>query len=82
MIFHQSINSLKQSFINNGYSNTRFDSVLNKYMEKISSPPQESQPEGNVIEVYYKNQFSSAYKTDEKVMNNIIDQNVKCTQYQ
>ena len=78
MAFQQSITNLKQSFVNNGYSNTRFDSVFNKYMQKISSPPEATQQEGNTIEVYYKNQFSSAYKTDEKVMNDIIGKNVKC----
>ena len=33
---------------------------------------------GLTIEVYYKNQFNSSYKTDEKVMNDIIGKNVKC----
>ena len=30
--FQQAIKNLKQLFVNNGYSNSRFDSVLNKYM--------------------------------------------------
>ena len=42
--FHQSITLLKQAFVNNGYSNTEFDKILNNYSTTTSlnnniSPP-------------------------------------------
>ena len=83
----ESINNLKQAFVNNGYSNSLFDKILNKYIDNLpnrqaetSQPPPEP-PDGgsnHTHDIYYKNQFSNAYKTDERVMKNIVHSNVKC----
>ena len=32
----------------------------------------------NIHQIYYQNQFSGSYKTDERVLKNIISNNVKC----
>ena len=48
----QSINVLKQAFINNGYSNTLFDAILHKYKSERgmdhNSPNSQTQPPNNV----------------------------------
>ena len=71
--------------MNNGYTNSSFDSALNKYLEKKQLPPTPNNSDNpdedgpQIHKVYYKNQFSSAYKTDERIMQDIIKNNVKCT---
>ena len=120
----QSINVLKQAFINNGYSNTLFDAILHKYKSErgmdhnrlnSQTPPPNNVPrtrtqtnasqnaegatsetlaessitheeEGTVSReseedtqrIYYRNQYSNAYKTDERILKQIIRNNVQC----
>ena len=78
-LFQKAIKNLKQTFVNNGYSNSAFDKVLNKFLDKKSTPPPDTDTMGEVVEVFYMNQFSDAYKTDEKVLKDIVTKNVKCT---
>ncbi|KAF2348583.1 Reverse transcriptase domain, partial [Trinorchestia longiramus] len=56
-LFHSSIVKLKQSFINNGYSNTLFDNLLRNYLLKVNCSTKE---ETNRIThtIYYLNQYS------------------------
>ena len=78
-IFHRSIQNLKQALINNGYSNRDFDRVLNSYINptrRQPAPPNIS--DENTHEIFYKNQFSEAYKIDERIMKEIVHSNVKC----
>ena len=72
---------LKQTFVNNGYRNSTFDKVLNKYLDKLPKPKPTTDTDstGEVIEIYYRNQYSDAYKTDEKVLKDIVYNNVKCS---
>lgn len=78
--FNTSIEQLKQTLINNSYSNTTFDNTLKKYLEKHIMPKNEHQNNSsNTHTLYYKNQFSKAYKTDERILKSIIEENVKCT---
>ena len=69
--FRDSIHNLKQAFINNGYSNSKFDKILSKYIDNLSNRQDETPqpppvtPEtphhlpstGQTHEVFYKNQF-------------------------
>ena len=52
-IFQNSIKSLKQAFVNNGYSNNKFDKVLNQYLDaKFKNSPHdtpETSPDNDVI---------------------------------
>lgn len=83
-IFHSSIANLKQTIINNGYSNSMFDKLLHDYLQKRLTvtdnvnvhDPQPSQSQ--IHTVFYKNQYSSSYKTDEKVLRNLIYKNTYC----
>ena len=79
--FQDEMKKLKQTFVNNGYKNSAFDKVLNKFLDKVpnTEPPPDPDPAGQVIEVFYKNQYSDSYKTDEKVLKEIVYNNVKCT---
>ena len=44
---------------------------------KKQSQPQETPNETH--DLFYRNQMTSSYKIDEKVLKNIIKQNIKCT---
>ena len=76
-IFNVECNKLKQLLINNGYSNSLFDCILKKYVQQKQSQPQETPNQTH--DLFYRNQMTSSYKIDEKVLKNIIKQNIKCT---
>jgi len=73
-LFHERIAVLRQTFINNGYSNTTFDQVLNNYLQ--SRDKKKSDDTENIYNIYYRNQYSSAYKTDERILKDIIHNNI------
>ena len=64
--FLQSVDNLKQIFINNGYSNACSDRILNDYVNRIHKPTEKS--DITTHDLFYCNQFSYAYKTDERVI--------------
>ena len=76
-IFNVECDKLKQLLINNGYSNSLFDCILKKYVQQKQSQPQETPNQTH--DLFYRNQMTSTYKIDEKVLKNIIKQNIKCT---
>ena len=54
-----------------------FDCVLKKYVQQKQSQSQETP--NQTLDLFYRNQMTSSYKIDEKVLKNIIKQNIKCT---
>ena len=75
-IFVKSIDILKQTFINNGYSNNSFDSILNKYLQ--SKHDTKHNIKHQTHEIFYKNQYSISYKTDERILKSIVQNNIIC----
>ena len=78
------LNRVKQLLVNNGYTNSEIDHEINKQLSKQQQQQQtqtETSPsqEGNVHTLYYKNYMSTEYKTDEKILKQIIKKNVRCT---
>ena len=55
---------------------------MSKYLDNKSKPPENQQSENNeeikTHKLYYKNQYSDSYKTDERILQAIIQNNVKC----
>ena len=76
LIFSKSIDHLKQTFVNNGYPNTTFDNILNKYVQ--SKYKNNFKNKQQTINVFYKNQYSNAYKTDERIIKSIVKNNTIC----
>ena len=74
--FHSSIQTLKQALVNIGYAGLSFDRILNKYLANRENKSSDSDPV--VHKVYYRNQYSSAYKADERVIKDIVKKNTKC----
>ena len=77
-IFHSDIVKLKQTLINNGYSNTDFDKILNRFLDKRFGNSDNQQNLGTIHNVFYRNQMNQNYLLDEKVLKNIVKNNVKC----
>lgn len=67
----------KQILVNNGYSNSKIDLEIHQCMKSFNAPPTNNDKRD--IKIYYCNQMSSAHKTDERVLQNIIKRNVRCT---
>ena len=57
-----------------------FDRILLSYLSRIhnTSPPPPINDTGQTYTVYYRNQFSTQYKTDERILRNIISINTEC----
>ena len=78
-LFEQDMKRLKQTLINNGYSNSQFDKVCSDFVDSINNNNENNTPENsNVHEIFYQNQMSDTYKIDEKVIKTILKNNVKC----
>ena len=80
------LKNIKRILTNNNYSTKDIDQETNKAIDllinkKITNKSTEQKPAtpdrtGTTHRLYYKNQFSSAYKEDERVLKNIIKKNV------
>ena len=72
-LLQEELRYVKQILVNNGFTNRDVDHQIQHYQTPCPAP--------NSTEriVYYQNQMSSAYKTDERVIKNIVRRNVQCT---
>ena len=77
-LLHEELQKVKQILVNNNYSNTLIDreinKLLNKYMQNNSLPSKSIT--SNDITVYYRNQFHSNYKIEERTLKEIIKRGV------
>ena len=75
---------IKQVLVNNNYSNSTIDKKIehfinSKFSQNNSNIPAVSKTK---IKLYYRSQFHSNYKIYERVMREIVYDNVKCTDQQ
>ena len=77
-LLHVEFCRIKQLLVNNGYTNTDVDKEI-KFLLDIHMNKQTKQSNSTVSHLYYRNYMSSQYKTDEKVLKDIISKNVKGT---
>lgn len=77
--FQESLRKIKQTLINNGYSNSLFDEILRKYLSKLNNDDNRIDNIDKTHKLFYKNQYTPAYKTDERILKKIVSENVKCT---
>ena len=76
--FHEEVIHVKQLLINNNFSNTMVDHQIKKFLENKLSPKENKQVP-KPIKIYYKGQTHKNYKLDERIIENIVHQNTKCT---
>ena len=71
---------MKQLLINNNYTNRKVETLINKFVNKKQQNMQNE--EGKLktsIPIFYNNQMHANYRTEERVLRDIIDNNTKCT---
>ena len=73
-IFNQ-VQCIRQTLINNGYSNSFVDQQIRRFMCNVESA--QKQAPIAVRNLYFKNQMNNGYLQDEKVLRKIIHDNVK-----
>ena len=75
--FHEEIKVIKQTLINNNYTNSIIDHEINRFLDKKYNSS--NQPNTSV-NIYYSNQMHSNYKLDEKIIKQLIYSNIACAQ--
>ena len=77
--FHSEMNLIKQILVNNNYSNN----IINKNIKNFIDQKHQGkilQNQDHNIKIYYKAQMHKNYKTDERILKEIIARNVKCVE--
>ena len=78
--FDQEIRHIKQTLVNNDYSNTIIDEYIKKFLtNKQREESNNEQLHTTYLDLYYKSQYHENYKTDERIMREIINTNIKST---
>ena len=77
--FHSELHRIKQTLVNNGYSNSFVDKHVKQFVSKLGLQSDVQQPIGTTKKLYYKNTMSSNYLQDEHAVKKIIRDNVKVT---
>ena len=75
--FHLEVLHIKQRLVNNNYSNTVIDKYIKSFLDQkqVKSPNSQGK---SIIPVYYAGQNHANYKTDERILKNLVYQNTKC----
>ena len=70
---------IKQVLVNNNYSNSTIDKKIENFINSKFSSNDSNIPvvPKNKIKLYYRSQFHSNYKIDERVMREIVNDNIK-----
>ena len=77
-LLHAELDRAKQLLMNNGYTNSEVDReiriLLDNHLNRQTKPKNRS-----VCNLFYRNYMNSAYRTDERILKNIVAKNVKGT---
>ena len=76
-LVHQELDRIRTTLANNNHSQRSIDAEIDRILSKYNT--QQAQPHdtstGTTYNLFYENQMHDAYKTDEKVLHDIIDRN-------
>jgi len=77
---HQELERITQVLVNNGYTNTDISDVIKRHMDKWYTHQDTTTPANDKhIKIYYRSHMSTDYKTDEKIIKDIVHRNVRPT---
>lgn len=76
--FHKEVEYIKQMLINNNYSNSNVDALINKFVQNKQEIATSHTTNTDVIPVYYHNQTHKNCPLDEKILKEIVYNNTKC----
>ena len=81
---HRELVRVRQMLINNGYSNTDFDSIsrdmINRHVDSDRATETDQIDKIDDIAIFYRNTITPSWKTDEKVIRDIVMKNAKPTE--
>ena len=75
-LLHQEFSRIKQMLTNNNYKTSDIDDHIRRALHSHFKPPKKSEGKTQ-LKLYYKSNMNTAYKTEEKVIRDIVTQN--CT---
>ena len=75
---HEELQFCKQTLVNNGFSNADIDSEIKSQLDRAHQRQQTTKPD--TITLMVKNQMSSSYRVDERVLTDIVLNNIHPTQ--
>ena len=76
-LFQCEVTRMKQVLVNNGFPNHIVDKEVKVVVQNVLTGRPKGESE--ILKLFYANQMNDKYKTDEKVLKNIITANVKPT---
>ena len=78
---HSELERLSQILVNNGYRNSDINTAINRAVDRWYRQPASNttEKEKENIKIYYRNFMSQDYKTEERIIKDIIYKNVKPT---
>ena len=75
-LIHQELDRIKSLLANNQYRVTDIDAQIRRLLHRYChSPTDKHETKSTEIHLYYQNKMSSAYKSEEKAVRNIINKN-------
>lgn len=73
---HQELDRIRQLLADNSYSQRTIDSEIQRILTKYhTQPAQANKDTGTIHKLMYENQMNDSYKTDERVLRDIIHRN-------
>ena len=77
--FHTELNHMKQRLINNNYSNKMVDIQIDKFLKlKFTVSESDKKQRKTPLTLYYQSQTHPNYKTEKRILSNIVHSNTKC----
>ena len=73
--FHLEVDKIKQILVNNNYPNKIIDNHIKNFLSKKMSGINNTT---NNIKIFYQNQMNDNYKIDERILQDILQNNIKC----
>ena len=74
---HDELQRSTQVLVNNGYSINDVQRITQRQLDKVMAPRNDEIPtERHPIKLFYRNFMSSAYKTDERILKDIVRRGV------
>ena len=74
---HNEIKHVKQVLVNNNYSNKSVDQHIKKFLEN-KLKESETKDKSQIVPIYFQNQTHLNSKLDERIIKDIVNNNVKC----
>ena len=76
---HAELERSRQILVNNGYSNKEVDAEIRKHLDRqFQVTEKDKQNNTAKIDLFYRSQMTTAYKTEERVIKDMIKSHVKC----